>query len=79
MFHMKPSLLLSLVLFPLSIFCQTSTVTLQVKPINFPKVRDQEVEQWNHKQPEFAKLDDNAKEFLYWTNYSRINPSRFFK
>jgi len=57
---------------------ESSTVTLDVKPVPKPTVLDTTVDNWNKSFPGFAKLSKESKELLYWTNYSRINPPRFW-
>lgn len=59
-------------------FCQVSRVTLETKKIPVPMVRDSIVDNWNRKSPEFGLISNAQKEMLYWTNYSRINPRRFW-
>jgi hypothetical protein len=39
---------------------------------------DQVVDQWNTMQVHLKDLSSKEREFYYWVNYSRINPSRFF-
>jgi len=57
---------------------QMSTVELEIKPVPQPLLRDLDVERWNSNNREFKSLSPEAQEILYWTNYSRINPKRFW-
>jgi hypothetical protein len=64
---------------------QTITAIGQSANFSFePKVlpRPSEIDSivLNHliRQKEYSRLADSAKQFLYWTNYSRINPKRFW-
>jgi hypothetical protein len=47
----------------------------------FPKFNffDQAVLKFCVEQPEYKKLNENEKEFYYWVNYSRSNPTPFYE
>lgn len=64
--------------FPLLGFSQVSHVTLEVKKIPEPVVRDSTIDNWNRKFSGFNNLSTPQKEMLYWTNYARKNPKRFW-
>ena len=68
-------LFLSIPLFSVS---QISMVELEVRDVPQPKLRDTAVERWNQSQPGYEKLPAQAKENLYWTNYARSNPQKFW-
>jgi hypothetical protein len=71
-------LLLVLILsFPLLSYSQISLIELEVRPVPEPGI-DSVVENWNRSQPGYDKLPLQAKKFLYWTNYSRNNPKKFW-
>lgn len=44
-----------------------------------PEMNDKEVIQWNQAQAGFNNLSQPEKDFLYWVNFSRKNPGRFFE
>lgn len=44
-----------------------------------PEMNDKEVIQWNQAQLGFNNLSQPEKDFLYWVNFSRKNPDRFFE
>ncbi|MBS1744890.1 MAG: CAP domain-containing protein [Bacteroidetes bacterium] len=50
-----------------------SDTTLPKPPIN------EKIKSWNEHQPNFNKLKQKAKDFYYWVNFSRANPSKFYK
>ena len=70
-------LFLLLLLIP---FCATSqsVVVLEQRKINFNLSIDEEVDNWNRSSPSYKSLSKEEKEILYWTNYSRKNPARFW-
>jgi hypothetical protein len=75
---MRPiKLFILLLLLPFGAFSQ-SVVTLEQKEIRFNLGRDVEVDQWNSSFKSFNKLSKDEKEILYWTNYSRKDPQRFW-
>jgi hypothetical protein len=53
-------------------------IELEVRDVPQPKQRDTAVEHWNQAQPGYDKLPEQAKENLYWTNYARNNPQKFW-
>jgi hypothetical protein len=67
-----------IVAMPLAYSQESSTVTLDVKPVPQPIWRDSTVDRWNKSFPAYYKLPKEAQELLYWTNLSRINPRRFW-
>ena len=75
---MAKLLLVFLLSFPLLSFCQLSMIELEERTIPEPKTRDLVVDQWNQLQPGFDKLPVQAQEQLYWTNYARNNPQKFW-
>ena len=76
---MKPFHLLILIcIFSTTSFAQTGTVTLEAKTVLFPQTINKEVEKWNLAQPVYNSLTKDGKELYYWTNYSRLNPTRFW-
>jgi hypothetical protein len=70
-------LFILLLLLPFAAFSQ-SVVTLEQKEIRFNLSRDAEVDQWNSSFASFVKLSKQEKEIIYWTNYSRKDPKRFW-
>jgi hypothetical protein len=68
------ALLLSL---PIFSFSQIASVELEVRPVPEPPL-DEVVNNWNRAQPGYDNLPDQAKMFLYWTNYARNNPQKFW-
>ncbi len=63
---------------PTSFGQESSTVTLDVKPVPQPFLLDTTVDKWNKSFVSYSKLPKESQELLYWTNYSRINPKRFW-
>lgn len=59
-------------------YAQLSRVELEVRPVPKPIVRDSIVDQWNHSFPIYQSLVPELQDLLYWTNYSRIQPKRFW-
>ncbi len=74
MFRLLLVLLLS---FPFLSFSQISMIELEVRPVPEPSI-DSVVENWNQSQAGYDKLPLQAKKLLYWTNYSRNNPKKFW-
>jgi hypothetical protein len=74
---MLRSVLVLLLIFPLLSYSQMSMIELEVRPIPEPHI-DSVVENWNRSQPGYDKLPLQAKKLLYWTNYSRNNPKKFW-
>lgn len=75
---MPKALVIFLCFIPFLSFSQVSVVELEVRPIPGPVTRDSVVDRWNFAQPGYQKLPPQAKELLYWTNYSRHNPKKFW-
>ena len=75
---MKHLFIAFLLLYPSLSFCQLKDVVLEARSVPKPVVIDTSVTNWDASQPGFATLNSQAKEFLYWTNYSRVNPKRFW-
>lgn len=73
---MKPLLLLLYIL-PFIGYSQ-SVVYLESRKIDFALSIDQEVVAWNEAQPRYPSLTKEEKDILYWTNYARKNPTRFW-
>lgn len=63
---------------PVLSFSQLSIVELEAKKVPEPISRDAAVDQWNLSQPGFPLLSKEAQALLYWTNYSRNNPKKFW-
>jgi hypothetical protein len=57
---------------------QLKNVVLEAKAAPKPANIDTLISHWDESQKPFAKLSKQGKEFLYWTNYSRVNPRRFW-
>lgn len=74
----KVAFLAVCIFFSFCAFGQVSRVTLEAKKIPEPTVRDSIVDNWNRKSPVFGLISNAQKEMLYWSNYSRINPGRFW-
>ncbi len=70
-------LLLVLLLIPFIASTQ-SIVVLEQRKINFNLSVDKEVEDWNRSFYSYNNLSKEEKEILYWTNYSRKDPVRFW-
>lgn len=78
MFHVKRFLFIAV--FCMMFFSGFSQQTLMFTSATIPKPNfDEKIKLWNESQPNFNKLNQKAKEFYYWVNYSRANPSRFYK
>jgi hypothetical protein len=71
-------LLFCLLSLPFFCFSQMASIELVVKPVPVPATRNQMVDQWNFVQPGFSKLTPQAQEFLYWVNYCRFEPQKFW-
>lgn len=65
--------------FPFLSTGQIAFVELDSKPVPEPTVKDSVVENWNKSQPGYDKLPKEAKEMLYWTNFARRTPEKFWK
>lgn len=75
---LKVLVLFFLVVVPLFSFSQLSVIELEARTIPEPVGRDTVVDQWNFSQPNYPKLPQQARDLLYWTNYSRNNPKKFW-
>lgn len=71
-------LLIFLLLLPFISFSQLSMIELEERTIPEPQTRELAVDQWNQLQPGFDKLPAQAQEQLYWTNYARNDPQKFW-
>lgn len=71
-------LVVLLLAFPLFSFCQMSMIELDSKTVPEPLSRDAEVDAWDLSQPGYKQLLYEAKQLLYWTNYCRNNPQKFW-
>ena len=76
LFHVKPFLLF--ILLPLFGSSQISTIWLKDQLIPAPKKIDSAVLEWNAQQEKYISLSENAKQWLYWTNYPRNDTRRFW-
>ncbi len=75
---MRKLLVVLLFILPLLSLAQVSMIELESKPVPEPVERDTTVDNWDFAQPGFKKLPQQAKQLLYWTNYCRNNPKKFF-
>jgi hypothetical protein len=75
MFRVFVFLLLS---FPLLSRSQMASIELISKDVPEPLTREENVVKWNAQQPGYQGLNDRSKEFLYWVNFCRSNPERFW-
>ncbi len=75
---MAKLLLILFLSIPFCSFSQISMIELEVRDVPQPKLRDSAVERWNQAQPGYEKLPLQAKENLYWTNFARSNPQKFW-
>lgn len=76
---MRRLIVMALLAFPLLSNAQIGFVELDnSKKVPEPKVRDTTVDNWNRSQPGFDKLPAQAKEMVYWTNYARRSPDKFW-
>lgn len=67
-----------LLLLPFFSLSQLSMIELEVKNVPEPAVPDSVVEGWNQSQSGYQNLPTQAKQLLYWTNYGRNNPEKFW-
>jgi len=74
----KHFIILLAFLYPFIVSAQLSSVQLEAKDVPKPVTKDTAVANWNARQPGFATMSQQGKDFLYWTNYSRVNPKRFW-
>jgi len=70
-------LFILLLIIPCAAFSQ-SVVVLEQRKINFNLSIDKEVVEWNSSFSSYYKLSKEEREILYWTNYSRKDPVRFW-
>ncbi|MCW3113261.1 MAG: allergen family protein [Segetibacter sp.] len=76
MFHVKPFLILLLLLPLVSISQHMGSTRLEIRDLPPPPKRDSQVDEF---MSQFASsLNSTQKEWFYWTNYSRSNPRRFW-
>lgn len=75
---MRSILTFCFLLFHFFSFSQLSTIELEERHVPEPATRDSVVDQWNQSQPGFQKLPNEARQLLYWTNYARHNPEKFW-
>ncbi|MES2003734.1 MAG: CAP domain-containing protein [Bacteroidota bacterium] len=71
-------LFLLLIAFPLFTSAQISVIELDAKTVPQPILRDSAVDQWNLSLPGYNQLPEEAKGLLYWTNFCRYNPKKFW-
>ncbi len=75
----RPLFLLCLFLFPLLLWGQLSVVELAIrKNLPAPVVTDTTVLNRLQSDPLWKTLSLPEQELVYWTNYSRVNPARFW-
>ena len=75
---MRSVLFLIFLCFHVFSFSQITMIELDQKRVPEPLTRDSIVDRWNLSQPGFQKLPNEAKQLLYWTNYARNNPAKFW-
>lgn len=75
---MRSLLLVGLLFVPTLCFTQLSSIELDARTIPEPTLHDSTVENWNRSQPGYERLPEPAKQLLYWTNYSRNYPIKFW-
>jgi len=75
---MRSFLVLCCFFLPFISFSQFYTIELEVRHIPEPLTRDSVVDAWNHSLPVFDGLSHESKEFLYWVNYCRSSPQKFW-
>lgn len=75
---MYKTLVFLFLVIPVLSFSQLSMVELEAKKVPEPIFRDAAVDQWNLSQAGFPLLPKEAQALLYWTNYSRNNPKKFW-
>ena len=75
---MRSLLTLAFLCFHFLSFSQISMIELEEKLVPEPATRDSVVDRWNQSQPGYQKLPNEAKQLLYWTNYARNNPAKFW-
>jgi hypothetical protein len=70
-------LFLILLLIPFAATSQ-SVVTLEQREVKFNLSRDVEIDQWDMSFKSYKNLSKEEQDILYWTNYSRKSPQRFW-
>ncbi len=70
-------LFIILLLLPFAAISQ-SVVMLEQREIKFNLSRDEQVDQWNSSFKSYNSLSKQEQDILYWTNYSRKSPQRFW-
>lgn len=70
--------LLLLLFSPLFAFSQLSTIELAVRPVPQPSNREASVDAWNQSFPSYKQLTKEAREYLYWVNFCRSQPVKFW-
>jgi hypothetical protein len=78
MFHVKHLLLVLLLLPLISVAQHMGSTVLAVKGLPAMPTRDRTVDGYMDKFTETQTLTNIQKDWFYWTNYSRINPKRFW-
>jgi hypothetical protein len=78
LFHVKQLLLIILLLPAISWAQHFSTSTIQLKPMPNMPLRQAGIEAYLKATPGFNSLSPEAKDWFYWTNYSRVNPREFY-
>jgi hypothetical protein len=71
-------LLLLLFSFPFLSYSQMASIELISKTVPQPVSLEKPVTKWNTQQPGYQGLSEGSKEFLYWVNFCRSNPVRFW-
>jgi len=77
MFHVK-HIFLFLSILPIFSFAQGYSVTLTQKKLPHPITIDSTVDNLDRSFSNYNQLNETGKELLYWTNYSRKDPKRFW-
>lgn len=75
---MRNTLLAILLALPFISFSQLSLVELEDKPVPEPLSTEEVILRWNKSQVNYQKLPAESKEMLYWTNFCRANPRKFW-
>ena len=75
---MKHLIALFIFFYPFTLSAQLNSVQLEAKPVPKPVIKDTMVSNWNARQVGYNTMSQQGKDFLYWTNYSRVNPKRFW-
>lgn len=75
---MSRFLVLFLLFFPIFSYSQMASIELVDKPVPQPVSKEEGVLKWNAQQTGYRELTEGSKEFLYWLNFCRSNPERFW-